>query len=307
MEVNQTVLRIIKNVETVIRGKRDVIEIALTPLLSGGHLIFQDVPGVGKSTLSEAIARSIDATFSRIQFTSDLLPADIIGITIFNKVTNQFEFKKGPIFANIVLADEINRASPKTQSSLLEAMNEGTVTVDGVTYDLPAPFMVIATENPLEFAGTYPLPESELDRFMISLNMGYPPKHIEKEVIKEKSLHNDVKKLESVATIEEIEMLKKEAAKVYVEDSIIDYIMSIIQKTRESDLIEIGVSTRGGIDLLKAVKSYAFIKGRDFVIPDDVKSIAPFALSHRIVTKSDDKKFAKEIILQTLKEVPVPI
>jgi len=307
VEVNQTILKIIRNVEMVIKGKRDVIEIALAPLLSNGHLIFQDIPGVGKSTLSEAISRSIDATFSRIQFTSDLLPSDIIGITIFNKVKNQFEFKKGAIFANIVLADEINRASPKTQSALLEAMNEGTVTVDGITYELPRLFMIIATENPVEFAGTYPLPESELDRFMISLNMGYPPARIEKEIIKEKSMGDAIKKLGSVVSIYDIEKLKRGVTKVYVEDSIVNYIMSIVQKTRESDLIEIGVSTRGVIDFLKVVKGYAFIRGRDFVIPDDVKSIAPFALSHRVIVKSGDKKFAKEIILQTLKEVPVPI
>lgn len=298
--------KLIKNIEKAIKGKREVIELSLVPLLSGGHLLFMDIPGVGKSTLAEAIARSIDLKFSRIQFTSDLLPSDIIGVNIFNRNSNNFEFRNGPIFSNIVLADEINRASPKTQSALLEAMSERTVSVDNFTYKLPHIFMVIATENPIEFAGTYPLPESELDRFMLSLRMGYPPEDIEKDLMKAGVTHG-AKTIESVLTHTDIDQLIEASNKIYAEESVVDYMMNIVQKTRESRFLSFGVSTRGSIEFLKAVKSYAFIKGRTFVIPEDVKIIAPFVLSHRVIAKDRNIKFKEDIIGEIIQNIKAPV
>ncbi len=304
--MNKKIKKIVNNVETVIKGKRDVIIMSLIPLITESHLIFQDIPGVGKSTLAEAIARSIDGIFRRIQFTADMLPSDITGITIFKRKSEEFEFKKGPIFANIILADEINRASPKTQSALLEAMNERTVTIDGVTYKLPKPFFVIATENPIEFSGTYPLPENELDRFMMSLTMGYPPEDIEKDIIKE-SEQKKASELEPVLTRKEILEIISTVKSIYTEDSIIDYIMRIVRETRNNRFIRIGVSIRGSIDFVRAAKGYAYISERNFVVPDDVKTVAPAVLSHRIVLKETERRFAKEIIHQILQNVQVPL
>jgi MoxR-like ATPase len=298
--------KIIENIQEVIKGKREIIELSLVPLIAGGHLIFIDVPGVGKTTLASAIANSIEAKFSRIQFTADLLPSDIIGISIYKKENALFEFKKGPIFANVILADEINRASPKTQSALLEAMSEKTVTVDDLTYVLDDVFFVIATENPAEFSGIYPLPESELDRFMLSIKMGYPSSDVEKEVIR-KGVVDAAKRMHSVTTLNEILFLREQAQKTYVEESIIDYVMKIVQETRKSKYIQIGVSTRGGIEFLKAVKSFALLKGRDFVIPDDAKLIAPYALPHRIVLRKSESRFAQEIIFDILNELKAPV
>jgi len=304
--MNKQIKKIVDNVETIIKGKRNIIIMSLIPLITESHLIFQDIPGVGKSTLAEAIARSIDGVFKRIQFTSDMLPSDIIGVTIFKRKSEEFEFKKGPIFANVVLADEINRASPKTQSALLEAMNERTVTIDGITYKLPEPFLVIATENPVEFSGTYPLPESELDRFMMSLTMGYPPEDVEKNIIKE-SIRKNPSELQPVLTRKEVLEIINNVKNIYIEDTIINYIMQIVNKTRNNRFIKIGVSTRGSIDFVRAVKGYAYINERNFVIPDDVKTVAPAVLSHRIILKETEQRFAKEIIQQILQDVQVPL
>ncbi len=304
--MNKQIKKIVDNVETVIKGKRDTIIMSLIPLITESHLIFQDIPGVGKSTLAEAIARSIDGVFRRIQFTADMLPSDITGITIFKRKSEEFEFKKGPIFANVVLADEINRASPKTQSALLEAMNERTVTIDGTTYKLPEPFFVIATENPVEFSGTYPLPESELDRFMMSLTMGYPPEDVEKNIIKE-SEQKKASELEPVLTRKEILEMASVVKNIYAEDSIIDYIMRIVNETRNNRFIKIGISIRGSIDFVRAAKGYTYINDRNFVVPDDVKTVAPAVLSHRIILKETEQKFAKEIIQQILQNVQVPL
>ena len=297
---------IIENIEKAIRGKKHIVELSLVPLISEGHLLLQDVPGVGKSTLAEAIARSIGGTFKRIQFTSDLLPSDVLGVNIFNRAKNTFEFKKGPIFANIVLADEINRASPKTQSALLEAMSEKNVTIDGITYKLPIPFLVIATENPLEFAGTYPLPESELDRFMMSLSIGYPDETTEKEIML-KGEKREVENIKPVADINDVLYLTKLTKEVFVDQSILNYMIKIVKKTRENEFIKIGISTRGSIEFVNAVKGYAIIKGRNYVIPDDVKYIAPFVLSHRIVAKDGNREFKKEIVLEIINEIEVPL
>ncbi len=306
MEEKKLIEKIIDNVEKAIKGKREIIKLALIPLIGGGHIIFRDIPGIGKSTLAEAIARSVHAEFKRIQFTSDILPSDIIGVTIYNKETEQFEFRKGPIFANIVLADEINRASPKSQSALLEAMNDGNVTTNGITYKLPEPFYVIATENPLEFTGTYPLPENELDRFMLSASMGYPDEEAEIEIL-EKNEKHPAAKLKEVATREQIVAIKEKVKNVFVDKSILTYILSIAKNTRDNKFISLGLSTRGTLDLLNASKAKAFMEGRDYVIPDDVKGIAPFVIQHRIIVKGGEDKFAKEIVEQILADTQVPL
>ncbi|MGB9694927.1 MAG: AAA family ATPase [Caldisericaceae bacterium] len=298
--------KIIANVERVIKGKREVIELSLIPLISGGHLIFIDVPGVGKTTLASALANSIEAKFTRIQFTADLLPSDIVGVSIYKKETGSFEFKKGPVFANIVLADEINRASPKTQSALLEAMSEKTVTVDDFTYNLDNVFLVIATENPSEFSGVYPLPESELDRFMLSIRMGYPSIDVEKQIIRE-GITDASRLVKPVASLNDILLLRDKAQSIYVEDTVLDYVMKILHETRRSRYIQIGVSTRGGIEFLKAIKCYALIRGRDFVTPDDVKLIATYAIPHRVVLKNSESRFADEIIADILNETKAPV
>ncbi|NIA11633.1 MAG: AAA domain-containing protein [Nitrospiraceae bacterium] len=304
--MNNIIQKITENIETVIKGKHRIIELALIPLITEGHLIFQDIPGVGKSTLAEAVARSINGSFKRMQFTSDLLPSDIIGVNVFDKLNGHFSFKKGPIFANIVLADEINRASPKTQSALLEAMNEKTITVDGTTYRLPNPFLIIATENPVEFSGTYPLPESELDRFMMSLSIGYPDTEVEKEIVRSGEKHK-VSRLMPVVTANDILFITTLVKKVFVKDNILNYAMRIIKNTRNNDLIKIGISVRGSMDFIRAIKGYAFMEGREYAVPDDVKSVAPFVLSHRITLKGSEKNFGREIINEILEKVEVPI
>jgi len=306
MEVDKRVLKILNNVKSVIKGKDEVILLSLVPLVSEGHLIYIDIPGVGKTTLGEAIAKSINLKYSRIQFTSDLLPTDILGVTIFNRDKNSFEFKKGPIFSNIVIADEINRAPPKTQSALMEAMSEKSVTVDAFKYELPYPFMVIATENPQEFAGTYPLPESELDRFLISLEIGYPEEEVEIEILKEDK-RLEVKKLESVVDKEEIINLIEEAKSVLFEESLLKYLYEIVNKTRSSKFIKLGLSTRGALDFVRACKSLAKISGRDFVIPEDIKKLAKPVMKHRLIFKERETKFKDEIIEEIVNDTKVPV
>ncbi len=306
MESITIIKRIIENVETAVKGKRDIVELSLVPLLGGGHIIFKDVPGIGKSTLAEAIARSIDAEFKRIQFTSDILPSDILGVTIYNRESSSFQFKKGPIFANIVLADEINRGSPKAQSALLEAMNDEKVTINGETYELPKPFYVISTENPLEISGTYPLPENELDRFMMSMEMGYPEEEAEIEILT-KNIRHPASKLKPVATAKDIIKLRKWASEVFADESLLRYILSIAHGTRTSKFVVMGLSTRGSLDLLNASKAYALINGRDYMIPDDVKTVAPYVIRHRIVVKGGESKFVGEIVQKILEDTEVPL
>ncbi|HEX8089669.1 MAG TPA: MoxR family ATPase [Blastocatellia bacterium] len=300
-------------IETVIRGKSDVVELALVALLAGGHLLIEDVPGVGKTTLAQTLARSFDCTFQRIQFTSDMLPSDIVGLEVFNQQQSSFDFKPGPIFANVVLADEINRTTPKTQSALLEAMAEGHVTVEQETYQLPRPFIVLATQNPVEHHGTYPLPESQLDRFMMRLRMGYPDIEDEKSILRQQTLRSPVERLVPVMHSEDVLALQNEVREVTVDESLVDYLIRIVRATRESDLLDLGVSPRGSLALYHAAQAVAFIQGRDYVIPDDIKRLVVPIFAHRIVVnsrystglrRSDEAEAALQEILKT---VSVPL
>ena len=299
------------NLNSVLRGKARAVELTITTLVAGGHLIIEDVPGVGKSTLAHAVAKSIDSGFYRIQFTSDLLPSDVIGITVYNKTTGKFEFRPGPIFANIVLADEINRATPRTQSALLEAMSEAQVSVERKTFPLPSPFMLIATENPAEFSGTFPLPESQLDRFMLSLKIGYPDLKSEKEILFSEESSKSIGRLEKVMNAEEVAETQSAAKKVRVTSEIADYILSIATATRSHRLIRLGVSPRGTVALYRAAQAHALVKGRDFVIPDDVKGLAIAVFAHRIIPIAqpgeDRLQTTGNIIEELLSTTPVPL
>lgn len=279
-------------------------------LLSGGHVLIEDMPGVGKTTLVKSLAKSLDCSFSRIQFTPDLLPSDITGASVFNQKTHDFEFKKGPVFSQIILADEINRASPKTQSSLLEVMEEGQVTVDGKTYPVDDPFMVLATQNPIEYEGTYPLPESQLDRFMMKISMGYPDHWEEKAIIKRFIEQDVLKEITPVMTVEELREIKKSVSQVYVHDSILTYIVNIVQRTRDNQYVYLGASPRASLMLAKAAQANALINDRDYVIPDDVKMLAISLLSHRVVLKPEYRFKGmnnEELLKELLKEVSVPV
>ncbi|MCB0307967.1 MAG: MoxR family ATPase [Bdellovibrionales bacterium] len=271
------------SIEKTIFGKKDVIDLLLTCMLAEGHTLIEDVPGVGKTTLASSLAKSIDGSFQRIQFTSDLLPSDMIGVPIYNENQRSFEFHPGPIFANIVLADEINRTTPKTQSALLEAMQDGQVTVDRTTHELPRPFMVIATQNPIEFRGTYALPESQMDRFMMKLHMGYPEPDQELRVLKMRTLgenHNDIK---PILDAKKILTMQEQVKLIRVEESVARYMLNIISSTRNSRTIDLGVSPRGSVALYRASQAYAFVQGRSYVTPDDVKKLCVPVLSHRIL------------------------
>ena len=300
-------------VETVIRGKPEVVELALVTLLAGGHLLIEDVPGVGKTTLAQALARSFDCSFQRIQFTSDLLPSDIVGLEVFNQQTGLFEFKSGPIFANVILADEINRTTPKTQSALLEAMAEGHITVEQDTYGLPKPFMVLATQNPVEHHGTYPLPESQLDRFMMRVRMGYPDAEDEKDILRRQSLNSAVEGISPVMHSDEVLGLQREAREVAFDESLLDYLIRIVRATRESEILDLGVSPRGSLALYHAAQSLAFIGGRGYVIPDDIKRLVVPVFAHRIVVNSRystgqrRSEEAEAALQEILKTVSVPL
>jgi MoxR-like ATPase len=300
-------------IESVIRGKSEVVELALVTLLAGGHLLIEDVPGVGKTTLAQALARSFDCSFQRIQFTSDLLPSDILGLEVFNQQSNSFEFKPGPIFANVVLADEINRTTPKTQSALLEAMAEGHITVEQQTYQLPRPFIVLATQNPIEHHGTYPLPESQLDRFMMRLRMGYPAPEDEKEILRQQTLNSAVEHIAPIMHSDDVLALQREVREVTVEDSLVDYLIRIVQATREAEILDLGVSPRGSLSLYHAAQALAYIEGRDYVIPDDIKRLAVPVFAHRVVVSSRystglRRSEEAEVALQEiLKTVSVPL
>lgn len=292
----------------IIRGKEQVVEMAVVTLVSGGHLLIEDVPGVGKTTLALGLARGTACSFHRIQFTSDLLPSDILGVNVFNPVNREFEFKPGPIFANIILADEINRTNPKTQSALLEAMNEHRVSIDRDTHVLPDPFMVIATQNPMEYHGTFPLPESQLDRFMMHLHMGYPPFEQEKQALIEMRDITDLENLDPVVTVDEILVGRQQVNAIHVDESIVEYVLNITNATRSHDDIRLGISTRGARFLLQAAKGYAFVHGREFVVPDDVITVAPFVIGHRIVLKhQQDLTEARRLTSEILKRVAQPV
>jgi MoxR-like ATPase len=273
-------------IESVIHGKPEVVQLSLVALLAGGHLLIEDVPGVGKTTLAQALARSFDCSFQRIQFTSDMLPSDIVGLEVYNQQRGEFDFKSGPIFANVVLADEINRTTPKTQSALLEAMAEGHVTVEQDTHRLPKPFMVLATQNPVEHHGTYPLPESQLDRFMMRLKMGYPDAEDEKVILRQQSLNSPLEHIRPVMHGNDILDLQHEVRKVAVDESLVDYLINIVRASRETEILNLGVSPRGSLALYHAAQAFAYIEGRDFVIPDDIKRLVVPVFAHRIVVNS---------------------
>lgn len=306
------VTKIFENIKRVLIGKDDVIKTSLVSLLAKGHLLIEDIPGIGKTTLAKSIAQSIGSSFKRIQFTSDLFPSDIIGVTIFNNNKNEFEFKAGPIFSNIILADEINRTTPRTQSSFLEAMQEGQVTVDSKTHSLPQPFMVIATQNGEEYQGTYMLPESQLDRFLLRIEIGYPQREDEVRIIKEKKSPYAITDIDSVISASELINLQSFVEEVYVEDSLYRYIVDIVNETRLHKDVSCGVSPRGTLALFTAAKANAFFEGRDYLIPDDIKKLSVSTLGHRMMLKDgsqsrDSFRFIKEIINEILSNVRVPV
>ncbi len=270
----------------VVKGKQDVIELALTTLLARGHLLIEDVPGVGKTTLAQALARSFHCSFQRIQFTSDLLPSDVIGVSVYNPAGQEFEFKPGPIFANIIVADEINRTTPKTQSALLEAMNESQITVDNHTHPLPQPFLVLATQNPIEHHGTYPLPESQLDRFLMRIRMGYPGREGEKEILRNHSAAGHAEQIMPVMDAADVLAMQEAVSQVKVEESLLDYALEIVDRTRTSEQLSLGVSPRGTVMLHRAAQARAFLEGRDYCLPDDFKKLIVPVFAHRVVVSS---------------------
>ncbi|OQW59911.1 MAG: ATPase [Nitrospira sp. ST-bin4] len=313
MNSTQAIRSIQDNISRVIKGKPLVIEMTVVALLARGHLLLEDVPGVGKTTLAHSLARSLDCSFKRIQFTSDLLPSDIVGVSIFNRQKQAFEFMPGPIFANIVLADEINRTTPKTQSSLLEAMSEAQISVDNQTYPLSQPFMVIATQNPSEYHGTFPLPESQLDRFLMRLRIGYPSPEEERKVLDRAPSLHPAEELDPVLTAQDVLDLQAEVDKVFVDESLTEYLLSIVQATRQSELLSLGVSTRGALALSRTAKALALVRGRTYCLPDDIKELAPTVLSHRIMVARSQgvrqRSFeqAERIIQDLVESIPVPV
>lgn len=307
-EIQEITSKIKENVNKIIIGKSQVIDLILTSILAGGHVLLEDTPGTGKTVLAKSIAKSINSNFKRIQFTPDLLPSDITGLNIFNQKENQFTFIKGPIFTNILLADEINRATPRTQSSLLESMEEKQITTDGTTRYLEKPFLVIATQNPIETAGTFPLPEAQLDRFMMQLNMGYPTENEELEIINRFISDNPLEKVNAVCNKENIIEMQNLISTVFVHNSIRNYIVNIVQATRKNSSIALGISPRGTLALLKSSQVYATINGRNYVIPDDVKFLAPFVLAHRIIPSNgfSNRKTNVELINKLVSGIEVP-
>jgi MoxR-like ATPase len=305
--------RLRDNVASALKGKGQAVDLALTALIAGGHVLIEDVPGVGKTTLARALAQSIDGTFRRIQFTSDLLPSDITGTSVYLQDRAEFEFRRGPIFANVVLADEINRTTPKTQSSLLEAMNEGQVSVDGTTHPLPAPFIVAATQNPHEYYGTYPLPESQLDRFMLRIRIGYPEEGVERRIVGSAGERDPVQSLRPVASCEQVRALQRAVDEVRVDETLLDYLMEIVAATRASSLVELGLSTRGAMMLHRAARAHAMVKGRSYCLPDDVKGLVVPVAAHRIVPAGHrdgslaDRDQTERILRDILEALPVPV
>jgi MoxR-like ATPase len=302
-----------QSLRSIIRGNDEVVRMAMVCVLARGHLLIEGVPGVGKTTLAHALARTLECTFQRLQFTSDMLPSDVLGISVYSAVEQQFEFKAGPVFTNILLADEINRTTPKTQSALLEAMNEGQVTMDGHSHPLPQPFLVIATQNPIEHHGTYPLPESQLDRFLLRLHMGYPQKASEREILRSEAGAARLEHITPVATGEEIIAMQEEVKLVKVDDSLVDYALEIVKRTRESESLALGVSPRGSLMLYRAAQAMAYLDGRKFATPTDFKTLATPVFSHRVVVNarysSTMKKAdqAETIIRDIVQSIPVPV
>jgi len=302
-----------KALHRVIRGKNDVVRLALVGILARGHLLIEGVPGVGKTTLGQALARAIDCTFQRVQFTSDMLPSDVLGISVYSALEQQFEFKRGPIFTNVLLADEINRTTPKTQSALLEAMNEGQVTVDAHSYELPQPFLVIATQNPVEHHGTYPLPESQLDRFLLRVRMGYPDIQAEREILRSEAGASQIAVLRPVLTGADVVEMQKAVKQVRVDESLVSYALEIVRRTRESEFLTLGVSPRGSQALYRAAQAMAFLEGRTFCTPEDVKPLVVPVFAHRVVVNSLYASTLKksdqsdQVLQEIVESVPVPV
>ena len=309
MEFQSKAVQMKENVSKVIVGKGNVTDLILTALIAGGHVLLEDVPGTGKTMIAKSFAKSIDAEFARIQFTPDLLPSDITGINYYNQKQGEFVFRKGPVFSNILLADEINRATPRTQSALLECMEEHQVTVDGETRKLGFPFIVIATQNPIETAGTYQLPEAQLDRFLLQISMGYPKQNEELEIIKRFMTDSPLESLSAVCNADDVKGMVKEAEGVHVEEAIMNYIVDIADKTRNNINIAIGVSTRGVINMVKAVKAYAYINGRNYVVPEDVYNLAIPVFAHRILLSRgiSDSAHREDVMREVIGQCKVPI
>ncbi|MEW6717420.1 MAG: MoxR family ATPase [Chloroflexota bacterium] len=308
-EVQDFANRLIDNIEQVIVGKRETIELTLIGLLRQGHLLIEDVPGVGKTMLARSLALSLGCSFSRIQFTPDMLPSDVTGVSIFNQATREFEFRSGPIVAQVVLADEINRATPKTQAALLEAMEELQVTVDGVTHPLPRPFIVLATQNPIEYEGVFPLPEAQLDRFMLRVRLGYPGESEEIEVLDRQQYRHPVETLQSVAGVEELQYMQEAVKKVYVAPSVKRYMVDITRQTRKHGEVYLGASPRGSLSLYKGAQVRAAMYGRDYVLPDDIKALAIPALAHRVILGPAARLHdltSEQVVTEILERVPVP-
>ena len=298
---------------TIIRGNDEVVRLALVAVLGRGHLLIEGVPGVGKTTLAHALARAMDCSFQRLQFTSDMLPSDVLGISIYSATEQQFEFKPGPVFTNILLADEINRTTPKTQSALLEAMNEGQVTMDGHSHPLPQPFLVVATQNPVEHHGTYPLPESQLDRFLLRVRMGYPQAANEREILRAEAGAARLEEVKPVASAADLIAMQDEVTKVKVDDSLIDYALQIVQRTRESETLALGVSPRGALALYRAAQAMAYLDGRKFATPSDFKRLVVPVFSHRLVVNArytstlKKSEQAETIVHDIVESIPVPV
>ena len=311
--ISQRAVELEAALRKVIRGKDDVIRLALVSMMARGHLLIEGVPGVGKTTLGQALARALDCSFQRVQFTSDMLPSDVLGISIYSAIEQQFEFKRGPVFTNILLADEINRTTPKTQSALLEAMNEDQVTVDSHSYALPQPFLVIATQNPVEHHGTYPLPESQLDRFLMRVRMGYPDGDAERDILRSEAGTAQLENLQPVLTAADVLEMQDAVKQVHVDESLVSYTLAIVKKTRESEHFSLGVSPRGSQMLYRAAQATAFLDGRNFCTPEDFKPLVIPVFAHRVVVNAlyssilKKSEQAEQVMQEILESVPVPV